>query len=259
MGWCCYQESTTRRLALLSHAETALGDPEHLYMLQHRRVLGVLRDLHGQSTVGVVEDLPDLGLRRIAKPLGVIAVPSPATTPVPGIVCNVLPMVKTRNAAVFSPNPLALGPARATVRVVRDALAEVSAPVDLVQCLEHTDRRTSAELMAGADHVVAIGGAGTVRRASESGTPAVGTGVGDPTVVVDETADPADAAEKIVTDASYNNGTSCSSESNVLVHTSVLDEFSSQLKAQGAHLCTESKDCGCGAYSGPTTGNWTET
>ncbi|MEU5416948.1 aldehyde dehydrogenase family protein [Streptomyces clavifer] len=241
VGWHCYQESTARRLALLSHAETALGDPEHLHTLQRRRVLGVLRDLHGQSTVGVVEDLPDLGLRRIAKPLGVIAVASPATAPVPGIVCNVLPMLKTRNAAVFSPNPRVLGSARATVRVVRDALAEVSAPVDLVQCLEHTDRRTSAELMAGADHVVAIGGAGTVRRAYESGTPAVGAGVGNPTVVVDETADLADAAEKIVTGASYNNGTSCSSESNVLVHTSVVDEFSSQLSSWGGHLCTETE------------------
>ncbi|GGP68715.1 gamma-glutamyl phosphate reductase [Streptomyces calvus] len=60
-----------------------------------------------------------------------------------------------------------------------------------------------------------------MRRAYESGTPTIGAGVGNPTVVVDETADLTDASEKILTGASYNNGTSCSSESNVLVHASI--------------------------------------
>ncbi|GHB27700.1 hypothetical protein GCM10010346_58960 [Streptomyces chryseus] len=239
VGRECYREDNARRLALRSHRETSLGDPEHLYALQRRRVLGVMQDLHGQASVGVVEDLPELGLRKLAKPLGVIAVATPATAPAPGIICNVLPMLKTRNAAVFTPNPRALGTAQETVRLVRAVLAERGAPQDLVQCLATTGRRTSAELMAAADHVVAIGGAGTVRRAYESGTPAIGAGVGNPTVVVDETAELTDAAEKIVTGASYNNGTSCSSESNVLVHTSVVDQFSVELARWGAHLCSE--------------------
>ncbi|MFG3003145.1 aldehyde dehydrogenase family protein [Streptomyces calvus] len=238
VGWQCYREENARRLALLSHSETSLGNPEHLYALQRRRVLGILRDLHGETTVGVVEDLPELGLRKLAKPLGVIAVATPATAPAPGIICNVLPMLKTRNAAVFSPNPRAAGTAGETIRIIRAALAEVGAPPDLVQCLETTGRAASSELMAAADYVVAIGGAGTVRRAYESGTPTIGAGVGNPTVVVDETADLTDASEKILTGASYNNGTSCSSESNVLVHASIADRFSAELVRRGAHLCT---------------------
>ncbi|GGP68710.1 acyl-CoA reductase-like NAD-dependent aldehyde dehydrogenase [Streptomyces calvus] len=158
VGWQCYREENARRLALLSHSETSLGNPEHLYALQRRRVLGILRDLHGETTVGVVEDLPELGLRKLAKPLGVIAVATPATAPAPGIICNVLPMLKTRNAAVFSPNPRAAGTAGETIRIIRAALAEVGAPPDLVQCLETTGRAASSELMAAADYVVAIGG-----------------------------------------------------------------------------------------------------
>ncbi|MEV0373869.1 aldehyde dehydrogenase family protein [Streptomyces sp. NPDC050636] len=239
VGWQFYQEDTARELALLSERETGLGDREHLCALQRRRVLGILRDLHGMPTVGVVEDLPELGLVKLAKPLGVIAAASPATAPAPGLICNALPILKTRNAAVFTPNPRAHRTAQRTVELMRDALDSVGAPRDLVQCLEVTGRQAAVELMRAADHIVAVGGTGTVRRAYESGTPAIGAGEGNPTVIVDETADLADAAEKVAFGAGYNNGTSCSSESNVLVHSSVADRFRSELVRHGVHLCSE--------------------
>ncbi|WP_037850192.1 aldehyde dehydrogenase family protein [Streptomyces sp. NRRL F-5053] len=238
-GWHCYREEAARRLAQLSFEETGLGDIEDLFALQRRRTLGILHDLHGARTVGVVDEQPERGLVRIAKPLGVIAVASPATAPAPGIICNALPMLKTRNAAVFSPNPRAHASALATVEVLRTGLAEAGAPPDLVQCLPVAGRAEGEQLMAGADFVVAIGGAGTVRRAYRSGTPAVGAGVGNPTVVVDETADLADAVGRIHAGAGFNNGTSCSSESNVLVHRSVAAAFEAGLARAGAHLCDE--------------------
>jgi sulfoacetaldehyde dehydrogenase len=237
VGWHCYREETARRLARLSQEETRLGDAEAMYGLQRRRVLGILHDLHGAKTVGVVGEQPELGLVRIAKPLGVIAVASPATAPAPGIICNALPMLKTGNAAIFSPNPRAHRTALATVEVMRAALAEVGAPPDLLQCLPVTGREPGERLMAAADFVVAIGGSGTVRRAYRSGTPAIGAGVGNPTVVVDETADLDDALGKIHGGAGFNHGTSCSSESNVLVHTSVADAFREGLIRAGAHVC----------------------
>ncbi|MGW2089073.1 aldehyde dehydrogenase family protein [Streptomyces sp. NPDC001880] len=238
VGWHCYREDNARRLATLSHAETRLGDPEHLYELQRKRVLGQVFELHGQTTVGVVEELPRLGLRRIAKPVGVIAAASPATAPNSGMVCSFLPALKTRNAVVFTPNPRARGAAAETVAVIREALKDVGAPADLVQCLDISGRESTETLMAAADLVVAVGGAGTVRRAYTSGTPAVGAGVGNPTVLVDETSDVRFAARSIQTGAGYNNGTSCSSESNVLVHRSIADEFRAELRRCRAHVCT---------------------
>lgn len=237
VGWHCYQEQTARELARLSQEETGLGDAEAMYVLQRRRVLGILHDLHGVRTVGVVEEQPDRGIVRIAKPLGVIAVASPATAPAPGVICNALPMLKTRNAVVFTPNPRAHRTASATVEAMRAALIEVGAPADLLQCLPVTGRAAGERLMAGADFVVAIGGSGVVRRAYRSGTPAIGAGVGNPTIIVDETADLDDAVTHIHTGAGFNHGTSCSSESNVLVHASVAEQFRELLVAAGAYLC----------------------
>lgn len=237
VGWAGYREDSARHIARFSHDETGLGDADALFGLQRLRVLGMMRDLHGVRTVGVVEEDPERGLVKIAKPLGVIAVASPATAPGPGVLCNVLPMLKTRNSMIFTPNPRALGTTRETVRLIRAALASVGAPEDLVQCLEVSGKDACRALMSAADHVVAIGGSGVVRRAYESGTPAIGAGVGNPTVIVDETADLADAATKIMTGAGFNHGTSCSSESNVLVHRSVAGRFRALCAAYGAHVC----------------------
>ena len=238
VGWQCYRDGTARRLAALSQSETRLGDTEHLYALHRERVLGTMRDLHGQVSTGVVEVVPDLGLRRIAKPMGVIAVASPATAPSPGIACLALAILKTRNAAIFSPNPRARSCGQETVDVIRAVLDRVGAPPDLIQCVTGVGRDQVVELMASCDFVVAVGGVGTVHRAYTSGTPAVGAGVGNPTVIVDETADVEEAARKIHTGAGYNHGTSCSSESNALVHATVVEQFRAELLKGGAHLCT---------------------
>ena len=237
VGWHCHQQEVARDIAALTVAETGLGAAADLLEIYHRKVLGVLGDLHGERTTGVVSESPGRGLRVLAKPVGVIAVICPATAPGPSVVGNALPILKTRNAAVFSPNPRAQRTVERAVEVIRGALADVGAPVDLVQCLPAASRERGVELMRACDKVVSIGGAGIVRRGNESGTPAIGAGVGNPTVIVDETADLADAVARIHVGAKHNHGISCSSESNVLVHASVRRAFEDGLTALGAHLC----------------------
>ncbi|MFG2590342.1 hypothetical protein [Streptomyces sp. NPDC048438] len=70
-----------------------------------------------QSTVGVVEELPDLDLRRIAKPLGVTAVASPATAPVPGIAFPRLAAVVHHAGADTSAAALRVGVPAVTIPV----------------------------------------------------------------------------------------------------------------------------------------------
>lgn len=238
VGWWCYREENVRTMAAMAHRDTGLGDPEHLFALHRKRVLGTLRDMHGATSVGVLEEHPELGVRTLAKPIGVVALISPATAPCSAVVCTTLQLLKTRNAVVCSPNPAAQDAVDFTIDLIRAALAEVDAPPDLVQLVGPSERATAEALMAAADFVVASGGASTVRRAYTSGTPAIGAGVGNPTVIVDETADLAAAAEKIATGSSYNNGTSCSSESNLLVAREIAAEFETRLTGAGVHLCT---------------------
>ena len=67
-------------------------------------------------------------------------------------------------------------------------------------------------LMREVDLVVATGSQNNIRSAYSSGTPAVGVGAGNVSVIVDETADLAAAAEQIIASKTFDNATSCSSE-----------------------------------------------
>jgi sulfoacetaldehyde dehydrogenase len=75
-----------------------------------------------------------------------------------------------------------------------------------------------------------------VRAAYSSGTPALGVGVGNACITVDDTADLDEAAEKIRISKTLDLAASCSSDNAVLVFESVYDEMLSKLLAQGGYL-----------------------
>ncbi|BAM86979.1 succinate-semialdehyde dehydrogenase [Bradyrhizobium oligotrophicum S58] len=237
-GWRCYRDETAQELSSLAIEETELGNAVDSYQRLRKRILGTLRDLADAVTVGLVHEDVARGVRKFAKPVGVIAGITPATAPAAAAIVNSLSSLKTRNAIIFCPNPRAHRTVGRVVELVRDALREVGAPVDLVQCVGVPTRSISEELMATADLTIASGGASTVRRAYRSGKPALGAGVGNAVVVVDDTADLDAAASMIIAGKSFDYGTSCSSESCILVDESVSDQLIGKLVENGAYMCS---------------------
>ncbi len=82
----------------------------------------------------------------------------------------------------------------------------------MVQTIEEPSIELSTELMSKVDLVIATGGGGMVKSAYSSGTPAYGVGAGNAVVIVDDSADLSDAADKIFKGKTFDNATSCSSE-----------------------------------------------
>ena len=72
VGWQLYQKSHAEACARLAADETKMGVYEHKLPKHQKKTLGVLRDLHGLKTVGVIETNEAKGLIKIAKPIGVI-------------------------------------------------------------------------------------------------------------------------------------------------------------------------------------------
>ncbi len=96
----------------------------------------------------------------------------------------------------------------------------------------------STELMKQADLVVVTGSQNNVRAAYSSGTPALGVGAGNVAVIVDDSADCADAAGKIMRSKIFDNATSCSSENSVIIHAKVYDAMLAALAKEGGVLLT---------------------
>ena len=237
VAWSLLQPDNNKRLSEQAVADTGLGRVDDKIIKNHRKTLGLLRDLKNARSVGVIAEYPDRGLIEIARPVGVVAAVVPSTNPVATPYNKTLNSLKGGNAVIIAPSPKGQGVAEEVVKLMRAALKQVGAPEDLVQKLPTpVNKPVTQELMRQVDLVVVTGSQNNVRSAMNSGTPAIGVGAGNVPSLVDETADIKSAAEKITASKMFDNATSCSSENSLVLVDSVYDEMMAALKELGAYL-----------------------
>ena len=234
-GWETYKRS--EEIAHLAVEESGMGIYEHKLLKHQKKTLGVLRDLQGVRTTGVIEEDPEKGIIKIAKPVGVIGALTPVTNCEATLPAKALPALKCRNGIIFAPHPRAKKTAVLVTESMREGLKKVGAPLDLIQTIEEPSIELAKELMSKVNLVVATGGGQMVKSAYSSGTPAYGVGAGNAVVIVDETADLRGAAEKIFQGKTFDNATSCSSENSVILLEGIYKEMIAYLQEQGGYLC----------------------
>src|SRR4051812_47689071 len=237
IAWATANEQTFGRLTRMSVDESGMGSAEGV-PARRWKILGILRDALRTKSVGVIEEIPDKGMVKYAKPAGVIAGVLPVTNPLVTMVNMTINAIKCKDAVIFSPHPMSRKTALEIVRVLRAALKKQGAPEDLVLCLEKPSIPLAQELMAVCDLTIATGGTAMVKAAYSSGKPAYGVGAGNATVVVDETADIAEAAMNTRISKTQNHGSGCSCDGNLLVDATVYDAFLDALQKEGGYLAS---------------------
>jgi sulfoacetaldehyde dehydrogenase len=235
VAWAGGNEATATRLAEMSVAESGMGSPEPS---RRGKVLGILRDALRQKSMGIIEELPEKGIVKYAKPAGVIASLIPVTSPYVTPIGIAIYAIKCKDAVIFSPHPASRRTTNETVRIMRSALEALDAPVDLVQCIERPSIPLAQELMARCDLTIATGGPPMVRAAYSSGKPAFGVGAGNATMVIDETADIVEAARNTRISKTNDFGSGCSADGNLIVESSIYDAFLAQLQHEGGYVVT---------------------
>lgn len=238
-GWAIMEPARNRELAEIAVRDTGLGTVADKINKNHRKTLGLLRDLQGAISTGVLAEIPELGITEIARPVGVVAAVVPSTNPGATPANNIINALKCGNAVILSPSPKGYSTAAKLLEFIHAEFARIAAPADLVQTLPHpVTKESSQELMKQCDLVVVTGSQANVRAGYSSGTPALGVGAGNVAVIVDETADLDDAAQKIMRSKIFDNATSCSSENSVIIHAAVYDRMVAALTGAGGALLT---------------------
>jgi sulfoacetaldehyde dehydrogenase len=237
-AWEWQKEEVRKEIAKLAVDESNIGVYEDKLAKIRTKTLGTLWDQRGVRTCGLVEEDKARGIRRYAKPIGVIANVVPCTNPESTICCLGLSTLKTRNAMIVSPHPRTQGSSYLTIEYGRKALKKIGAPVDLLQCIKKTSQEKTRELMGHCDFAVATGGAALVKVVYAAGKPCQTVGAGNVVSIVDETADVAAAAHKIKLSKIANNSASCSSENAVAIYEGVYDQIIACLKEEGGYLCS---------------------
>ena len=236
-AWALMEPTRNAELAAFAVAETGLGNSADKITKNHRKTLGLLRDIKGQTSFGLVDDNPTSGVSEFLRPKGVVAAIVPSTNPLATPVNNVVNALKTGNAIILAPSPKGVAPLEKLLGYVYAEFDRIGLDHDLVQMVPSPPSKDkTARLMQLADMLVVTGSQSNVRAAYSSGTPAIGVGMGNVVTIIDETADLDDAAQKIQRSKCFDNATSCSSENAVIVVDAVYDDFVAELDRAGGML-----------------------
>jgi len=238
VAWAVANKQTFQRLVDMGIAESGLGDPVSR-MGKRLKIRGVLRDALRQKSVGIIEEIPEKGIVKYAKPVGIIAGIVPTTNPDLTPAGIGVYAIKARDVAIFSAHPRAKNTTMETVRIMREALEKEGAPADIFQCLATASIPMASALMSAADLVIATGGKDMVRSAYSSGTPAYGVGAGNATMVIDETANIEEAARNTMLSKTSDYGSGCSADGNIILSDKIYDQFIIQLVKEGGYLTSE--------------------
>ena len=238
-AWAIVEPQRNRELAELAVADTGIGDVDDKMRKNQRKTLGLLRDLAGARSVGVIAEDDAKGIVEIARPVGVVCAITPSTNPAATPANKIINALKGRNAVIVAPSPKGWSTAQRLLEFIHAQFDRIGAPRDLVQLLPAPiDKAATAELMRQCDLVVATGSQANVRAAYTCGTPAFGVGAGNVAGIVDETADVQAAAERVLRSKTFDNATSCSSENSLVLIDAVREPMLAALAQRGAVLLT---------------------
>jgi len=254
VAWSVVRPDRAEALAQLAVEEGGFGNFADKVVKIRNRIIGTLADMAELQTVGVVEEVPERGLVKIAKPVGVVAALIPTTGPDATPPLKALLALKGRNAIIVAAHPRTQRTTELAVRYMREACQQVGAPADLIQVIAPPSLGKTQALMRQADLIVATGGEAMVKAAYSSGTPAYGVGVGNAVHVVDETADLDDAAKTIASAKTFDYATSCLADNALVVEASIYDDLLTRLGALGGYLCGADEKAALGRVMWPDPG-----
>lgn len=238
LAWSIYKPENARYLAELAVEDTGLGNVGSKITKNTRKTFGTLRDLMRAKTVGVIEERPERGMVKYGKPVGVVGAVCPSTNPAATPVNKAMMALKGGNPVIIAPSPAGQKTTSETVRLMREELVKAGHPADLVQILPApVNKEMTQALMNQCDLVVVTGSQNNVQRAMRSGTVTIGVGAGNVPVIIDSTADLADAARKICASKIFDNSTSCSSENALIILDDVYEDALAALVEAGGYRC----------------------
>ena len=72
LAWSIYEPRRARRLAEIAVEVTGIGEVESKVVKNQSKTFGTLRDLLRVKSTGIIEQIPEKGIVKYAKPVGVV-------------------------------------------------------------------------------------------------------------------------------------------------------------------------------------------
>src|SRR5690606_566757 len=134
-GWAIMEPGRNRMLAEIAVRDTGLGHVADKITKNHRKTLGLLRDLQKARTVGVISEDPEKGVIEFARPVGVVAAITPSTNPGATPANKIINALKCRNAVIVAPSPRGVGTCQMLLGFIHDELERIGLDRELAEGL----------------------------------------------------------------------------------------------------------------------------
>lgn len=166
------------------------------------------------------------------EPYGLACVVLPSTNPCATFVNNVISLLAAGNVVAVCPHPRAANVTKYLVYLLNDIIDNKVGIKNVIGIMENNFINTTSELMRHPDIslIIATGGSDMARNALSCQKRVFSAGPGNPTFIVDETANIKRAAKDIVRGASFDNNILCIGEKNIIIVEDVLSEFKKELQ-----------------------------
>lgn len=169
-------------------------------------------------------------------PYGVLAAVTPSTHPIPVLLNSIVIITAPGNGAVFNVHPAGKRVSAHAMGIFSQAIQAAGGPPNLVTMIREPTMESAQRLFQHPDiaMIVATGGPAVVEAAFRAGKKVIAAGPGNPPVLVDGTACPDRAAERIIEGASFDNNILCIAEKEVFVVEPIFDSFVASMERAGA-------------------------
>lgn len=225
-------------LAKMAHAETGMGIVEDKVIKNNYASEHIHNHFRNVKTCGVIEENKAAGTKRIAEPVGVVGAVTPTTNPTSTCIFKILICLKTRNAILISPHPSAKRCTIEAARIMREAAEKAGLPENIICWMDEGSIEMTQVMMKEVNLIMATGGAGMVKAAYSSGTPAIGVGPGNCNVIFDDTCDIKDAVSSTIHSKTFDNGMICAAEQHITVLDSIYDKVKKEFQESRCYFLT---------------------
>ena len=225
------EKKTNRYLSSLAVKETSFGNIEDKMLKNYNKTKNLLADLNKIELFQPNFDNKK-NIYEIFKPIGLICGVTPSTNPIATTLNYILNSIKSRNAIIICPNPRSFNTVKELIHIIKSILFKNKLSKDLINIAPKNYLRDDSiiELFNLCDKNIVTGNQLMISRVKRSSKPFLVFGAGNVPVLVDYSAKIKQAAKSIVQSKSFDNSTSCSADSVIIVDKKIYNKFINELK-----------------------------
>ena len=221
-------------LAKMAAEETRMGVYEDKIKKNQGKARIIWNSLRGKKSVGIIEECPEQGIVKVAKPMGVVCAVMPCTNPIVTPMSNAMFAIKCRDTIIVAPHPRSKQCTLEVKRLFDIEFERLGVPKDVFLVTEEPSIDRTKLLMQTCDVVIATGGMGMVKSAYSSGKPSYGVGAGNVQGLYDDDIDVKTASAKAIASRIFDNGIICSGDQTIIAPKSIYKDLIAAFVAQGA-------------------------